>query len=108
MLRVSPALALFACALTINAIPGSIIFTDFGTPVDDWTDVVSQAPDGQSFFSGTSTTVSGVSVILSNNENEDAVTATGRAAQAKRFLLLSTVGRRCSGRWLRWHRDRGR
>jgi len=72
MLRIRPAFMLSACALTLTAAPSTIIFTDFGTTVDDWGYVVSQAPLGQSFSTGaTAYNLISAVVILSNNTDAD-------------------------------------
>jgi hypothetical protein len=65
------AFVLTACALTLTAAPSTIIFTDFGTTLDDWGYVVNQAPLGQSFStSSIAYNLTSVVVILSNNTEE--------------------------------------
>jgi hypothetical protein len=62
---------LSACALTLTAAPGTIIFTDFGTTIDDWGYVVSQAPLGQSFSTGAiAYNLTSAVVILSNSSDD--------------------------------------
>jgi hypothetical protein len=72
MLKVRPAFALFACALTLNAVPSATISNDIGvTTVDDWGDVVGDAQIAESFSTGGSTyNLTSVTVELSNNSNE--------------------------------------
>lgn len=72
MFQKQSVLALFACALALNATPTSVILSDIGTPVDDWGYVVRQAPLGQSFSTGpTAYNLTSVVLILSNQVNED-------------------------------------
>ena len=84
MLRLRPVFALFACALMLKAIiTGSIIQTDLGTPVDDWDDVVGNAPVGQSFSTGNSSyNLTSATVILSGDQNEESARPSIRPAKA--------------------------
>jgi hypothetical protein len=85
MLRLRPVFALFACALMLKAIiTGSIIQTDLGTPVDDWDDVVADAPVGQSFSTGNSSyNLTSATVILSGDQNEERAIAKPKIRSAK-------------------------
>jgi hypothetical protein len=73
MLRVRPAFALVACALALNGAP-STISNDIGVSgatVDDWGDVVGDAPLAESFSTGGSAyNLTSVTVMLANNDNE--------------------------------------
>lgn len=93
MFQKQSVLALFACALALNATPTSVILSDIGTPVDDWGDVVSQAPLGQSFSTGpTAYNLTSVVIILSNQTGSIDAKPSSRSKRAVANARSSAPG----------------